>query len=236
MSGGQYADAVPDTTVLDDPVRSSLTGVHAKFAQTQGRVMRYQPDVSIFSAFPLDPTGADWDDAVTLFGRGGQMSFSGTAPELPSGWEIVMEIPGVQLTGHGVVGVADSEALTLGAPDVPEMLDLVGRTKPGPFLQRTVELGTYRGIRVDGRLAAMAGERTHPTGWTEISAVCTDPDYRGNGLASRLILDVAAGIVARGETPFLHTSADNANAIRLYEQLGFVLRTELTFGAVRVPH
>ena len=113
------------------------------------------------------------------------------------------------------------EAVRLGADDVPDMLALVARTRPGPFLPRTVELGTYLGIRREGRLIAMAGERLHPPGWTEISAVCTDAAFRGQGLGSRLVRAVALGIRERGETPFLHTAATNTAAIRLYESLGF---------------
>jgi hypothetical protein len=76
------------------------------------------------------------------------------------------------------------DAARLGAADVPEILDLIDRTQPGPFRRRTVELGTYLGLRsADGRLIAMAGERLHPAGWTEISAVCTDPAHRRKGLA-----------------------------------------------------
>ncbi|MFI7131681.1 GNAT family N-acetyltransferase [Nonomuraea sp. NPDC050153] len=81
----------------------------------------------------------------------------------------------------------------------------------------------------------MAGERLHPPGWTEISAVCTDPAHRGRGLATRLVLAVAAGIRDRGETPFLHASAANVGAIRLYQRLGFRLRRTTNFRAVRVP-
>jgi predicted GNAT family acetyltransferase len=115
------------------------------------------------------------------------------------------------------------------------MLDLVSRTKPGPFLPRTIELGTYLGIRDGGVLVAMAGERLHPPGWTEISAVCTDDGYRGRGLATRLVKAVAAGIRRRGETPFLHAAGTNTNAIRLYESLGFALRRQAVFRALRVP-
>ncbi|GAA2551639.1 hypothetical protein GCM10010435_22280 [Winogradskya consettensis] len=79
----------------------------------------------------------------------------------------------------------------------------------------------------------MAGERLRPPGWTEISAVCTDAAYRGRGLATRLVRAVAAGIRARGETPFLHTGAANTTAIRLYESIGFELRRSTTFGAYR---
>jgi predicted GNAT family acetyltransferase len=128
-----------------------------------------------------------------------------------------------------MVAEPDQEAVQLGHEDVPEMLDLVGRTRPGPFLPRTVELGSYLGIRRNGALVAMAGERMHPPGYTEISAVCTDPDARGSGLASRLMRAVAYGIRARGETPILHAASTNDTAIRLYEKLGFAVRREFEF-------
>jgi predicted GNAT family acetyltransferase len=115
------------------------------------------------------------------------------------------------------------------------MLALVERTRPGPFLPRTVELGTYLGIRRDGVLVAMAGERFHPPGHTEISAVCTDDAHRGQGLGGRLVRAVAAGIRARGERPFLHVAGDNTGALRLYESLGFRPRRTVTFAGARVP-
>lgn len=142
---------------------------------------------------------------------------------------------GVQLVDTGLRAEPAPEAVPLGLDDVPEILDLVARTEPGPFLKRTIELGTYLGIRDRGRLVAMAGERINPPGWTEISAVCTDPEYRGRGLATRLVRAVAAGIRERGETPFLHAAADNLPAIRLYESLGFTLRRRSTILAVRSP-
>jgi ribosomal protein S18 acetylase RimI-like enzyme len=139
------------------------------------------------------------------------------------------------MTGEAVAGAIDPEAVPLGPADVPQMLDLAGRTKPGPFLARTVEMGTYLGIHSGGALIAMAGERLHLAGWTEISAVCTEPSWRGHGLASRLVLAVAAGIRARGEVPFLHALASNVSAIRLYEELGFRVRQRIMFSAARVP-
>jgi predicted GNAT family acetyltransferase len=93
-------------------------------------------------------------------------------------------------------------------------------------------LGTYLGIRRNGVLVAMAGERLHPPGWTEISAVCTDAAHRGQGLAGRLMQAVAAGIVERGERPFLHALASNTNAVRLYAALGFELRRTITFAVL----
>ena len=81
----------------------------------------------------------------------------------------------------------------------------------------------------------MAGERLRPGGATEISAVCTDAEVRGQGLASRLVLAVAHGIRARGEVPFLHAAAHNEVAIRLYLALGFEVRRSVVFGAVHTP-
>ena len=118
---------------------------------------------------------------------------------------------------------------------MPEILDLVARTQPGPFRPRTIELGTYLGIRRDGALVAMAGERLHPQGWTEISAVCTDPAYRGQGLATRLVSAVGAGIADRGDRVLLHAAAHNVTAIGLYLSIGFRLRRVTTFNSVTVP-
>jgi ribosomal protein S18 acetylase RimI-like enzyme len=198
-------------------------------------VLRYPPDVSPFVALPDNPDAADWRAAAELVGPGGQLAVSGLRTPPPPGWEMLMQGDGVQLVDAGLVPAADPDAVPLGPADVPEMLDLVERTRPGPFLPRTITMGTYLGIRRDGALVAMAGERLHPPGWTEISAVCTAPDQRGHGLATRLVRAVAQEIRGRGETPFLHAAASNVNAIRLYETLGFRLRRRTTFAAVRVP-
>ncbi|WP_406109048.1 GNAT family N-acetyltransferase [Streptomyces sp. NBC_01003] len=220
---------------LDNPAYASLTGPHAHFAEWRGRIVRYPLDVTPWLALPDEPGPGDWADLAALAGPGETVPLLGMRTAPPEGWELTMSMDGVQLVDDGVAVAPDAEAVLLGAADVPEMLDLVARTRPGPFLPRTVELGTYLGIRRQGALVAMAGERLHPPGWTEISAVCTDPDHRGQGLAARLVLAVAAGIKDRGETPFLHTSAGNTNAIRLYESLGFRLRRTTKFMTARVP-
>jgi ribosomal protein S18 acetylase RimI-like enzyme len=155
--------------------------------------------------------------------------FPGLDAAPPPDWEVIGLGEGVQLVAGSLDARPDAEAVTLGPADVPDMLRLVERTKPGPFLPRTIELGTYLGIRRDGELVAMAGERLRPPGWAEISAVCTDPAWRGHGFASRLTRAVAAGIVARGDTPFLHAIAANVTAIRLYKELGFAHRRDIQF-------
>ncbi|MEU8586050.1 GNAT family N-acetyltransferase [Streptomyces sp. NPDC048664] len=221
--------------VLDNPALASLSGPHAHFAERRGRVMRYPLDVSPWVGMPDDPSARDWADLAALAGPGAEAPLPAFHGELPDGWETTFDVDGVQLVDDGVEAVPDPEAVVLTAADVPQMTDLVARTRPGPFLPRTVDMGTYLGIRRDGALVAMAGERLRPPGWTELSAVCVDAKFRGQGLATRLILALAHEVRLRGETPFLHAAADNANAIRLYEALGFRLRRDTRFLGARVP-
>ncbi|OAH12298.1 GNAT family N-acetyltransferase [Streptomyces jeddahensis] len=220
--------------ILDNPAWAALTGPHALFAERVGRAARYPADVSPFTALadPDDP-GA-WDDLAALVGPGTSVAVTGVQGP-PDGWEVVESGQGVQLVDTALHAEPTAAAVRLGLDDVPEILGLIALTKPGPFLPRTVELGTYLGIRHHGRLIAMAGERLRPPGWTEISAVCTHPDHRGRGLATRLVRAVAAGIRERGDTPFLHAAASNTNAIRLYESIGFTLRRRPHFLFLRTP-
>lgn len=220
---------------LDDPVGASLTGPHARFAERRGRVLRYPADVTPWAALPDRPGPADWADAAALAGPGGAVTITAFRELPPEDWERTFHAEGVQLVDTGVAAAPDPEAVRLGPADVPEMLELVERTRPGPFLPRTIELGTYLGIRREGVLVAMAGERLHPPGWSEISAVCTDESVRGQGLATRLLLAVSHEIRERGETPFLHAAAANTHAVRLYESLGFRLRRRTSFLAALVP-
>jgi ribosomal protein S18 acetylase RimI-like enzyme len=226
---------IEPSSPLDNPVWASLTGPHACFAERHGQVSRYPADVAPFLAIPDKPDRAVWHDVAQLAGPGGQVLLTGPHTAPPDGWETAELGAGVQLVDAGVDARPDAEAVRLGPADVPEILDLVGRTKPGPFLPRTIELGTYLGIRHGGVLVAVAGERLRPPGWTEISAVCTDPAFRGRGLATRLVLAVAAGIKSRGETPFMHAAGTNTTAIRLYESLGFRIRRRPDFVMARAP-
>nr|PPQ62689.1 GNAT family N-acetyltransferase [Streptomyces sp. QL37] len=220
---------------MDNPARASLTGPHAHFAERRGRILRYHPDVTPWLALPDAPDAQDWAEVAALAGPGAAVTLTAFREPPPADWEIVFQAEGVQLVDDSVDAAPDPEAVLLGPADVPDMLDLVERTRPGPFLRRTVELGTYLGIRRGGVLVAMAGERLHPPGWTEISGVCTDSSVRGQGLATRLVRAVAHGIRERGETPFLHAAASNTSAIRLYESLGFTLRRRTAFLSALVP-
>jgi ribosomal protein S18 acetylase RimI-like enzyme len=211
----------------------SLTRAHARLALVQGRAVRYPADASPFCALPGEPGAADWADAARLVAPGEMVLFPALGTGPPPDWEVLWLGEGVQLVADRIDARPDDEAVTLGPADVPDMLSLAGRTKPGPFLPRTIELGTYLGIRRDGELVAMAGERLQPPGWTEVSAVCTDPAWRGHGFAARLTRAVAAGIIARGDTPFLHALADNVTAVSLYKRLGFTHRRDIQFPLLR---
>ena len=214
---------------------AALLGPQAHLAQRCGQAVRYLPDVSPFMALPLNPDQAAWADLAKLVGPAGVAATAGVPAVPPPGWEVLMDLEGGQMVDDGVAARLDPAAIVLQSADVPEMLDLVARTRPGPFLARTIEHGTYLGIRRNGKLIAMAGERIRAPGWTEISAVCTDERFRGQGLGTGLVHAVNAGITSRGETAFLHASATNVGAIRLYEALGFRLRRRARFVVMRAP-
>jgi len=212
---------------LRNPVHAALTGPHASFAEIRGDARRYPTAVAPFLALPDEPTEQDWADAAVLVGSGKTAALMRPALPVPDSFKIEAEIDLVQFVAPESLPAADPEAVVLGPDDVPEMLALVALTDPGPFRSRTIELGTYLGVRRDGELIAMAGTRFALPGHTEISAVCTHPSYQGQGLASRLIRTVAAHITATGRTAFLHTGGANTTAIRLYNALGFTLSNRM---------
>ncbi|MER7485864.1 GNAT family N-acetyltransferase [Streptomyces sp. NPDC126497] len=230
-----------DDPVLDDPVGRSLGGRHAHLARRLGRAATYLTDVATFSSVSADPDAEDWGNLARLLGPGAFADMFSCPAVAPANWEPIFSLEGRQMIwpGDGRPGRSGSESNTdvveLGADSVPEMLDLVARTEPGPFWPRTHELGAYLGVRVDGTLVAMAGERLRPPGWTEISAVCTAPEARGQGHAARLVRALTERILARGDRPFLHVAEANTGAITLYERLGFKTRRPVTFRGFRTP-
>lgn len=231
--------------VLDNPAWSALTGPQRPQAEVAGGVARYRSGISNFGAFDGPPGPGHWAAMSNLVGPSGVVITAGCTGTPPAGWAVEFDGAAVQMTGEGIDGLVDigsegtgvetDEVVPLGPDDVDDMMDLVAETRPGPFTARTWELGGYVGIRRGGRLVAMAGERMHPVGWAEISAVATRPDHRRQGLSRRLVRAVAAGVIARGETPVLHVSVDNVGAIRLYGSMGFDRRRTIRFVAARAP-
>lgn len=219
-------------SALSNVVFAALSGRHARFAEREGRVLCYAGTVAPFVGLPVDATEQDWRDLATLARRTGIVALHRTPGGAPEGWAAehgfgVHAMRAHLFTGAGLRAAADDpEIVELTVEDVPAMLDLAERTEPGPLRERTIELGGYVGIRRDGVLAAMAGRRFSAQGhdgrgWTEVSAVCTDPAFRGQGLATRLLRAVAAGIRAEGDEIFLHVADSNTGAIALYERIGF---------------
>jgi GNAT superfamily N-acetyltransferase len=216
-----------DDEPLDNPIYAALRGPHGALAQRRGRALRYPEDFAPFLGLPAEPSAADWRDAHTLV-PDGMVGMMRLPVEVPAPWTLQQSFHVVQMVCEPVGATAAPEIVRLGTADVAEMTALVAETNPGPFFPRTVELGAYYGIRHEGRLVAMAGERMHLTGWTEVSAVCTAASARGQGLASALVRAVLAGIEARGERAFLHAATSNMAAISVYEAIGFRLRRELS--------
>jgi predicted GNAT family acetyltransferase len=216
------------THPLDRPAWTSLRTHQQALARGEGAALRYDGDYAIFAA-----TG---DHApASLAALGSLIAATGPAivlqraplPPVPEA-RVEKHRMGVQMVAETLAGGSDIDFLELGDADAAEMLALATLTEPGPFFTRTHQLGDFIGVRHAGRLVAMAGERMKPEGFTEVSGVCTHPDFRGRGYAGALMRVVAARIAARGEMPFLHAYADNRGAIALYESLGFRVRCEVS--------
>lgn len=215
---------------LDNPFWSSLTTGHAHFALGGALARRYPADISPIAGLAA-PDPANVTALQAVVGVGDDMAtVARLLPKLPAHWEILYESRITQMIRSDRKPLPEDalDATTLAPADVPEMLALVELTKPGPFRPRTIELGTYIGLRQSGRLVAMGGERLWIGDFREISAVCTHPDVRGRGYARALIARIANRMMRAGQTPMLHVESANKRAIDLYLALGFVRRTELS--------
>jgi ribosomal protein S18 acetylase RimI-like enzyme len=128
------------------------------------------------------------------------------------------------------------EPLPLDSSNIEEMIALATLTKPGPFAIRTIEFGNYHGYFEKGKLAAMGGERLHLEGYSEVSAICTHPDFRGKGYGAQLVHFLSRKVIEHSFTPFLHVRIDNKPAIQIYERLGFTIRKRMYFAIIRIKN
>lgn len=216
------------THPLDRPIWSALTTRQKDLAEGGARARRFPVAIGPFADL-VDMSSQSFAELAAIM-SGSEISvlFTPDVVTVPDQFKVLLAETGEQMIGTPAEStLAGVEIVTLGAADVPDMMALVELTKPGPFAARTHELGTFLGIKIDGQLAAMTGERMKPGNYTEMTAVCVHPSYRGRGYAQALLGAVARQIVARGEIPFLHVFSSNDSAIALYRRQGMEIRRRL---------
>jgi len=221
---------------LDNPIWEALTTRRSCFAEGDGLARRFAPEVTSLAGFAEASESACTSLAALMADGEPAALFLPMQHDPLPGFDAVDSMPLLQMT------LADSRTITPAAhvddltpSDAAEMLALAQLTKPGPFGMRTHEMGNYIGIRREGKIVAMAGERLRVEGYTEISAVCTHPDYLGQGFAAGLIGEMVERIRGRGERPCLHVRGENTRAIELYKRLGFETRAEMHALVLRRP-
>jgi ribosomal protein S18 acetylase RimI-like enzyme len=227
-AAGELTDSDSGAHPLDHVIWRALTSRQCNVAEGDRWALRYLAPIAPFAA-TIDLSTASFESLLRLLPAGDQIAlFTLEQITPPSSFSVVERGAVDQMVLVKMPSYAGSVAIVeLDAKDTPDMLALVDATHPGPFNARTIELGQYIGVRRQGMLVAMAGERMRLDGFTEISAVCVHPSYRGQGLAAELISALARSITSRAETSFLHVFNSNRPAIDLYRKLGFVLRRHL---------
>lgn len=220
--------------ILDRPIWNALHTAHADLAEGGERAMRYPPSIVPFAA-AADDTRESLEALENLPAVDEAMAIVEAGPVIiPQGLTVVAEGKLVQMIAERPYErISDSRLQPLTSDDAEEMLALATLTKPGPFTLRAQSLGTFWGVKIEGRLVTMAGQRLRQPGFGELSGLCTHPDFQGRGLGTLLFRYVAGEISARGDTVFLHAYYTNTPAITLYKALGFKLRSEMNLRVVK---
>ena len=234
----QIENSAAKGALLDNPIWNALGTAHQGLALVNRTARRYPPDTGPLAGTP-DQSLHSYAALRELAGPGGILVlFLDQAPVLPAGWSLFRGGVLTQMIWRHP-NLVDTETLQnnailrrLGKADVQAMVELATLTEPGPFRERTIELGNFYGVFEDKRLLAMAGQRMRLPGFVEVSAVCTHPDARGRGYAGVLMSYVMRDISGEGATPVLHAYADNP-AVRLYEKLGFTHRRQFQLAVIK---
>lgn len=220
---------------LDKPIWSALTNRHAGFAEGGADARLYPVDVSPFAAARDNADAACVAALAALVPADGDISLLEAEPPQPPasieattrlGVQMVLaQAPPAKASPHAIIALGDADAA--------EMLDLATLTRPGPFRARTHLMGRFLGVREGGRLIAMGGERLALEGFTELSGLCTHPDFRGRGYGEALMRAIIDRLSGEGVTTFLHAYADNTGAIALYRRMGFAIRRNVVHAVWR---
>jgi len=224
--------------VLDNTIWNAITTGNKDIAEVHEDVGCYHAAIAPFAGLK------DWnkENVEKLYdflavGRRVAVSYEERISLDESRWKTLQQMDCCQMVYENPVGSFITPAtpliIPLGMEHVPQMLALTKLTKPGPFFENTILFGNYFGIFIDGRLAAMTGQRMHPVPYMEVSAVCTHPDFRGKGYAKALMLHVMKIILDNSFTPFLHVLSSNAGAIQLYQSIGFRTRKKLFIDGIQ---
>ena len=211
---------------LDNPVWHALVGPHRVHAVGRGLALHYPRDMAPFSAIADTTAQAYADLAADLPAATEARLFRPSEEPLPRGWEQLQRTPILQMVAEGAPDITSQSIVDLVESDIDAMKALIAIAQPGPFGHRTLFLGRYLGIKQEGMLVAMAGERLRLPGYVELSAIAVHPEARGRGYAAAITAHLMRDALARGELPFLHVRLDNA-AVNLYRRLGFRTRREL---------
>ena len=209
-------------TILDNIVWHTLSGPHAVYSLGDHRVRRYARGFPPVVAF-ADPATPDFHVLERYVAPGERVYCDGWSGRAPAGWQVTSENILLTMLHENPVALPASsyDAVLLECRSALAALELADLTRPGPFTLRTLELGEYFGIFEGARLIAMAGSKRCAGGFSEVTGVCTHPDFTGRGLARRLVGKVLRNLHRRGERPFLRVMQDSQGAVRLYHRLGF---------------
>lgn len=217
--------------LLRNPVYHSLLYNDGHLGSGTKTVKWFDEEVSPFAGFE-EGYQPGFAELYELLPTGRKILFA-TPEQLapPEQWQLMASIEGRQFLYESdkLLPAISFQPTPLTTAHIDEMVKLATLTKPGPFTKRTIEFGHYHGVFEDGRLAAMTGQRLHIHNYTEVSAVCTHPDFLGKGYATALVQHQMNIILSQGQIPFLHVRADNKRAIDVYERLGFKNQGRMNF-------
>lgn len=219
--------------VLDNPAWYALISGNKSLAYGTDQVKFFDKDVAPFVGFDENSV-ENFDTLYELITHNGLVMFiSPQHVTIPGKWKVLRHIPCLQMVHNGSVTPINVDLINLTNEHIPQMMELTELTKPGPFRERTIDFGHFEGIFKNEKLVAMTGQRMAPLPYVEVTAVCTHPDHTGKGYARQLLLSQIAQIVEEGNIPFLHVRDDNHRAIKVYESVGFITRTDMHFYMLR---